>query len=331
MGLPALGYTRASRHFSPAKIPYSLTAQVTLTLTLSVDTGLKNVQTFLLHPTDRSSLVTVRWFREKPKDVCVYRLLESGAVEEVKVIKYTCNHNNAILYHVMQYASQLRPRNENSPSAKTDPENTDVDSTCKIQEQELETGSGQEIHPGTSSASRALQRARSQAPEVQNGNHVTQTGSGLFQTGNSLPQSGNATSVDPDLMGVLCKDCVDIKLLDMSTGEVTVAFRGNEQCMVRCLRHGAPGRAWVACAQDPYPLLELDVSSVPYTRTGRVLHPGLPWSSGTCYLPPPLDAVVITDHLRQEMVALACSTGQKLWKVRFLLRCLLHSRRLNQT
>ncbi len=112
-----------------------------------------------------------------------------------------------------------------------------------------------------------------------------------------------------ELLAVACYECRDIKLMNLDTKEINVAYNGEKPFRV-C--HGEAGRMWVYCVGDSV-VRELNCNSKTFTETGRFVH-----TTRTCYymcyLPAPHRALVLSQH--KIVRAMSLETGQQLWKLK---------------
>ncbi len=130
------------------------------------------------------------------------------------------------------------------------------------------------------------------------------------------------------VLGVTCYHCHDIKLIDMSNGDESVAFQGG--CLENDFRpaflcYGEPGKLWLLQLEivdkdtnlRKYCVIELDCSSSTFTPTGR----GFPLEIKGCNavfhcLPSPHNALVLCQWKAPVVSSFSCESGDKLWELK---------------
>ncbi len=116
-----------------------------------------------------------------------------------------------------------------------------------------------------------------------------------------------------DLLGLACRgrQCGDIKLMNLETGETHVAYKSVEEPGRLC--HGKEGRMWVHCRRDGT-VKELNCSSKTFTETGRTVN-----IAGECfdmcYLPAPHSTLFLSHGYGDWVEAVSCETGKQLWRL----------------
>ena len=108
---------------------------------------------------------------------------------------------------------------------------------------------------------------------------------------------------------VSCKHCVDIKLLDLQTEEWTVAFSG----VAGKLHDSGNGRLFVDAGNS---ILQLDYSGPAFKGPMKTVHPHIGWSN-MCYIPPPVDVLVLSDEYSLKVVALSFDKNEVIWEFSF--------------
>ncbi len=116
---------------------------------------------------------------------------------------------------------------------------------------------------------------------------------------------------DEELLAVPCWTCADIKLVNVDTGKISIAYSGEEKPGRLC--YGEPGRIWVYLKKDRKDMLrELDCSRKSFTDTGRKVDV----TAGcwyVCFVPLVGGALVLSHDDWAE--AVSCETGQQLWRL----------------
>ncbi len=112
-----------------------------------------------------------------------------------------------------------------------------------------------------------------------------------------------------ELLAAACRDCGDIKLMNLETEETHVAYSSEEEPDRLC--HGEAGRMWVYCFGDRT-VRELNCGSKTFTETGRTVNT-THFCDDMCYLPAPHRALILSHY--QWMEAVFCETGQQLLRL----------------
>ena len=108
---------------------------------------------------------------------------------------------------------------------------------------------------------------------------------------------------------VACQRCDDLKLLDLQTGGWSTAFTG---CKSRALCSGGSGTIFVQSRGDRS-ILQLDATSSVFKGPVRTLHTDI-YSMAMCYIPPPVNALVLSDGFSSKMFALSVERDALLWE-----------------
>ena len=98
--------------------------------------------------------------------------------------------------------------------------------------------------------------------------------------------------------------CEDIKLLDLLTCKWSTAFTG---CEPRALCSGGSGKIFAQSLRDRS-ILQLDSSIDVFKGPINTIHTDI-LSLSTCYIPPPVDALVLSDLFSSKVVALSVLKG----------------------
>ena len=108
---------------------------------------------------------------------------------------------------------------------------------------------------------------------------------------------------------VSCTRCDDLKLVDPQTGKWSTAFTG---CKTRALCPGGSGTIFI---QKHYigPILQLDATSSVF-KCVRTLHTDMLCMT-MCYIPPPVNALVLCDCISSKLVALSVESGAVMWQL----------------
>ncbi len=112
-----------------------------------------------------------------------------------------------------------------------------------------------------------------------------------------------------EYLAVSCRECKDIKLINLLTSKISVAFHSDMSCDTMCV--GKPDRIWVWCWGD-YTVKELNCTTTTFAETGRKIISRNPcWS--LCYLSAPHRAVALTHF--HSIEAVSYETGEQLWQL----------------
>ena len=109
---------------------------------------------------------------------------------------------------------------------------------------------------------------------------------------------------------VSCCRCDDLKLLDPQTGKWSRAFKG---CEPRALCSGDSGTIFVQTQRDKS-ILQLDATSSVFKGPVRTLDTDIQCMMAMCYIPPPVNALVLSDYQSSKMFALSVERDALLWK-----------------
>ena len=108
---------------------------------------------------------------------------------------------------------------------------------------------------------------------------------------------------------VSCWKCDDLKLLDLQTGEWSTAFK---DCAPANLCPGGSGTIFLQSWRDQS-ILQLDSTGPVFKGLLKTLHTDM-WCLAMCYIPPPVNALVVSDFLSSKMVALSVESGGLMWE-----------------
>ena len=109
---------------------------------------------------------------------------------------------------------------------------------------------------------------------------------------------------------VSCWECDDLKLLDLQTGGWSTAFKG---CKPYALCSGGSGTIFIQSRKDRS-ILQLDATSSVFKGPVRTLHTHI-ICLAMCYIPPPVNALVLSDGFSSKMVALSVERYALLWEL----------------
>lgn len=113
-----------------------------------------------------------------------------------------------------------------------------------------------------------------------------------------------------ELLAVSCSHCRDIKLVDLQTGEKSVAYRYKDKQKPEAMCEGEPGRLWVL---ENGAVIELNCTDKVFCETGDVFNANLVcYVRSICYLAAPHDVLVVStyDHVRAYR-----RSGKPVWKM----------------
>ena len=113
-----------------------------------------------------------------------------------------------------------------------------------------------------------------------------------------------------ELVAVSCYDCKNIKVVDLQTGEWNTAFEGWETVNM-CV--GDNGRIFVQ-SRD-YPILYLDSSDPVFKGPLKTILTDI-WCLRMCYIPNPVNALVLSDFNSSKMVAKSVEKDEMIWEFR---------------
>ena len=108
---------------------------------------------------------------------------------------------------------------------------------------------------------------------------------------------------------VSCAGCDDLKLLDLQTGEWSTAYTG---CGPRALCSGGTGRIFVQSTGEKS-ILDLDCTRPVFKGPIRTIHTNMRCLA-MCYIPPPVDALVLSDVNSSNMVMKSVERDEVIWK-----------------
>ena len=126
---------------------------------------------------------------------------------------------------------------------------------------------------------------------------------------NLLPVTMN----NKELLAVSCPDCQMIRLLDIETGDVTVAFH-DSRFYPGWMRHGEGDVMYVV--PKGAPVLELNTTQVPFTGPVRTIQSGMEMYYSMCYIPSPHRLIVLSDNTGL-IRAVSAETGENVWGVKW--------------
>ena len=118
-------------------------------------------------------------------------------------------------------------------------------------------------------------------------------------------------TVSGEQLAILCSHCDDIKLLDLKTHKVTIAFKIDVPGIV-CT--GDQNRLYVISKKpkDWYQIgiAELDCSEIPFKRLGFYPLKGIDYKR-LCYTPSPYKVLIAGDKYRTD--AISCEKNETVW------------------
>ncbi len=112
-----------------------------------------------------------------------------------------------------------------------------------------------------------------------------------------------------ELLLVGCRECRDLKLINLLSGDVSVAYQKSDFKPLRMCA-GEVGKLWVWMVN--HEVVELNCSGYKFTSTGRKIDTKIS-ACGLCYLPSPENALIVTPNI--SCVSLSCGSGEKQWEV----------------
>ena len=130
---------------------------------------------------------------------------------------------------------------------------------------------------------------------------------------NSLTKNGQ------DQLFVSCEHCMNIKLLDLQSEQCTVAFSE----VAGELFHAGSGKLFVNTGNSILPLNFSDPVFEGFLKNVYRVR----GCSNICYIPPPVDALVLSHAGNLKLVALSFEKDEVIWEFSFnngnMMRCLL--------
>ena len=114
-----------------------------------------------------------------------------------------------------------------------------------------------------------------------------------------------------EYLTISCSECNNIKLMDLQTGGVTIAYIGKKM-MKMCKGEG--NTLYVKSVQDQ--ILELDCTHPVFSKI-KVMNTEMGGNSyyiGLCYVPSPYRYIISTNG--EKIVATACDTNTRVWKIK---------------
>ena len=108
---------------------------------------------------------------------------------------------------------------------------------------------------------------------------------------------------------VSCHHCNDIKLLDLQRGEWNTAFAG---CKPSALCSKGSHRIFIQ-QRSGLPIFQFDCSSSVFKRTIKTLHSNIACMA-MCYIPSPVDALVVSDDFSSKLFALSVERNTVIWE-----------------
>ena len=125
------------------------------------------------------------------------------------------------------------------------------------------------------------------------------------------------TMNNKELLAVSCFDCEMIRLLDVETRDVTVAFQDSRFYPGR-MSHGEGDVMYVVHAvKGAKPVLELNTAQVPFTGPVTTIQSGMEEYFGLCYIPSPHRLIVLSRVSEPRTIrAVSLETGEKVWEVK---------------
>ena len=124
------------------------------------------------------------------------------------------------------------------------------------------------------------------------------------------------TMNNKELLAVSCPDCQMIRLLDVETRDVTIAFHDSRFYPGR-MSHGEGDVMYVThSVEGAVPVLELNTAQVPFTGPVRTIQSGMKGYYSMCYIPSPHRLIVLSLHPESLIRAVSAETGEKVWEVK---------------
>ncbi len=111
-----------------------------------------------------------------------------------------------------------------------------------------------------------------------------------------------------ELLAVSCGKCGYIKLVNMETGESSVAYQSQQGPRQMC--EGDPGKLWVYLYKD-HLVKELSCTNKVFSETGVAVPVE---SCSMCYLPAPHNALVVSPDEHRKPVKAFSREGELLWE-----------------
>ena len=109
-------------------------------------------------------------------------------------------------------------------------------------------------------------------------------------------------------LAVSCNGCDELKLLDLQTGEWSTAFTG---CKPRAICSGGRGRIFLE-PRGEKTIQELDCTRPVFKGPIRTVHTNKKCRV-MCYIPPPIDALVLSDVHSSNMVMKSVKRDKIIW------------------
>ena len=120
-----------------------------------------------------------------------------------------------------------------------------------------------------------------------------------------------------ELLAVSCWDCEMIRLLDVETRDVTVAFHDSRFRPTR-MSHGEGDVMYVVHGvKGAVQVLELHTAQVPFTGPVRTIQSGMERYYSMCYIPSPHRLIVLSLNKEPTLIlAVSAETEEKVWEVK---------------
>ena len=116
-----------------------------------------------------------------------------------------------------------------------------------------------------------------------------------------------------ELLAVSCAECQMIRLLDLETEEVSVAFH-NELYLPGRMRNGEENVMYLMTTGIQ--ALELSITQVPFSGPNRIVQSGMERYFDMHYIPSPHRLLVFSDaNTGNKIRAVSAETGEKVWEV----------------
>ena len=121
------------------------------------------------------------------------------------------------------------------------------------------------------------------------------------------------TIQNTEYIAVSCPKCKDIRLWDIQTGEVRIAF-DDPRYYPRLACQGNPGKMFVVHSVNGFPTMQLNCSQVPFTLD-RVIQRGMEQITAMCFVPN--ENVIVVSNFRKGLIrAVSCDTEKIVWELK---------------
>ena len=125
-----------------------------------------------------------------------------------------------------------------------------------------------------------------------------------------LPVTMNNT----EFLAVACPACHMIRLLNLETEEVTVAFH-DQRVYPAVMSHGEGDVIYLVHSVKGLPVLELNTGRLPFSKLSRTIQSGMETYYSMHYIPSPHRLIVLTWWKDSMIRAVSAETGEKVWDV----------------